>query len=512
MGGPQRPRDTETRTQDPRAESLVEMDFRVIPSIEQLRQRDLVRALERAYGHDAVVTALREEADALRQRIARHRRSDADPADRQPATSAEAAAVIEREAERRLLRDSQPSLRLVINATGVIIHTNLGRAPLAGPALARLAAIAGGYSNLEYDLEGGSRGARDLHAEALLRRLTGCEAAALVNNNAAATLLLLTALAAGREVVISRGELVEIGGGFRVPEVMAQSGAVLREVGTTNRTRIADYESAITDRTSLILRVHRSNFRIEGFTEQPTLEELVALGRRSQIPVAEDLGSGWLLGGPAEGAGEPADTLSAALRDEPRVQASVGAGVDVLCFSGDKLLGGPQAGILLGRASLLARIRRHPLMRALRADKMTYAALEATLSEYLSGRAAQTVPVVRMIAMPEEAIAARAEVLASRLQSIHELQVTLVKGTSTIGGGSAPGSALPTRLVALRHRAWSADRLDQELRRLDPPVVARIENDQVMLDLRTVLPDQDDVLATLLARLGDAPPVTPKRT
>jgi L-seryl-tRNA(Ser) seleniumtransferase len=307
----------------------------------------------------------------------------------------------------------------------------------------------------------------------------------IVNNNAAATLVSLAALAAGREVVISRGELVEIGGGFRVPEVMAQSGAVLREVGSTNRTRVSDYAAAISDRTALILRVHPSNFTIEGFTERPQLQQLVDLGRRFGIPVAEDLGSGFM--------GVPRNIP--ALRDEPTGAASIAAGAAVVMFSGDKLLGGPQAGIIAGSASTIARVRQHPLMRAVRADKMTYAALEATLEEYAADRASDTVPVVRMIAAPIEQISRRAEALAERFTSAG-LVAEVVDGFSTIGGGSAPGSRLPTRLVAL---TLPAERLEASLRAQQPPVIARIENGRVVLDLRTVPPGEDDRLLLLVS-------------
>ena len=379
----------------------------------------------------------------------------------------------------------------MINATGVVLHTNLGRAPLARAAADRVAALAVGYTNLEYDIERGTRGRRDVHAERLLCGLTGAEAALVVNNNAAATLLALTALAAGREVIISRGELVEIGGGFRVPDVMAQSGAVLREVGTTNRTRAADYAAAINDRTALILRVHPSNFRIEGFTERPQLAELVALGRRFEIPVAEDLGSGYF---PLDGM--PPDGL----RDEPAVTRSVASGADVVMFSGDKLLGGPQAGIIAGTRAAISRIRAHPLMRALRVDKLTYAALEATLGEYAAGRARSTVPVAMMLALTADEIGRRADALASAL-SAHGLHAGVADGQSTIGGGSAPGSALPTRLVTIAHPTLSAAALEERLRLLTPPVIARIENDRVVLDLRTVDPADDEMLAAALQTL-----------
>ena len=446
-------------------------DFRVIPSIEQLRQRAEVRSLEEKYGRDAIVGALREAAAALRDALGR---GDAAPADEQAAVDR-----IARDAEARLARGFQPSLRRVINASGVVIHTNLGRAPLAAPALARLAQLGAGYTNLEYDLARGGRGSRAVHAELLLTRITDAEAAAVVNNNAAATLLMLAALAAGREVLISRGELVEIGGGFRVPDVMAQSGCILREVGTTNRTRAGDYSAALGDRTALILRVHPSNFRIEGFTERPPLAELVALGRQFNVPVVEDLGSGALL------------PLAAG---EPLVGDSVAAGAAVVCFSGDKLLGGPQAGILVGRRDLIDRIRTHPLMRALRVDKLTYAALEATLVECLAGRAVATVPVARMLSMTAAEIEPRARALAERLRAAG-WQADVVDGMSAVGGGSAPGVELPTKLVALSRAGQSADALEATLRSGNPPVIARIERDRVVLDLRTVAAEDDRLIA-----------------
>ncbi len=452
-------------------------DFRIIPSIEQLRQRAAVRPLEARFGHEALVAALREASTALRSLIL------ADGPD-VPRDAEAAALAIERAATAQLSRQFRGSLRPVLNATGVILHTNLGRAPLADAALERVHAL-GAYTNLEYDLQEGRRGSRSDHAEALLTTLTGAEAATVANNNAAATLLMLAALATGREVLISRGELVEIGGGFRVPDVMAQSGAILREVGTTNRTRTSDYAAAISERTALILRVHRSNFRIEGFTARPSLHELVALGREFQIPVVEDLGSGAMV----------------PLAGEPTVAASVETGVEVVCFSGDKLLGGPQAGILVGRTDALARIKRHPLMRAFRVDKLTYAALEATLLEYAAGRAHQTVPVVRMLTMGVADIGRRARALADRLAAAG-WAVDIIDGESTVGGGSAPGVVLPTRLVSLSRSPWSPDALDARLRTLEVPIVGRIEHDRFVLDLRTIAPGDDERLAAALMSLA----------
>lgn len=451
-------------------------DFRVIPSIEQLRQRAAVAALERQHGHAATLDALRQAADAVRADIA---------AGHHVGTAEDVAGNIESRLAWQLAGEARGSLRPVINATGVVIHTNLGRAPLASMALGRVFDVAQGYANLEYDLQQGRRGSRSVHAAALLTALTGAEAAVVTNNNAAATMLILAALGAGREVIISRGELVEIGGGFRVPDVMAQSGAVLREVGTTNRTRVADYRAAIGPRTAMLLRVHPSNFRIEGFTERPTLDDMVRAARDADIPVVEDLGSGCLIEG---------------LAAEPTVQQSIAAGVDLVCFSGDKMLGGPQCGIIVGRQALVQRLQQHPLMRALRVDKLTLAALEATLIEYRAGRAAASVPVVRMLTASAESIEARAHQLAARLHA-GRWRVALMSGASAVGGGSAPGIGLDTVLLAIEHPQWSADTLEGKLRALDTPVIARIEADRVVLDLRTVFEEQDEPLARALAAL-----------
>ena len=455
-------------------------EYQLIPSIEQLRQRAAVRALEAQFGSDATLAALREAAGELRAALGVSPSSA-------PASREDAALAIERNAGTQLTTRSRGSLRPVINATGVIVHTNLGRAPLAASARARLGEMAAGYTNLEYDLANGERGSRNLHAESLLKAVTGAESALVVNNNAAATLLILSALAAGHEVLISRGELVEIGGGFRVPDVMRQSGAVLREVGTTNRTRVSDYTASASPKTAMILRVHPSNFRIEGFSERPSLEALVQAARSIGVPIVEDLGSGCLVEG---------------LADEPTVQQSLSAGVDLVCFSGDKLLGGPQAGIIAGRVDLIRQLARHPLMRALRVDKLTLAALEATLAEYAAGRAHDTVPVQRMVRLTAEAVEERARRLADRLNG-KGWRIALISGTSAVGGGSAPGVSLPTVLLAIDRDGLSPDELESRLRSLETPVIARIESDRVVLDLRTVLPDQDEQLGALLNRVTD---------
>lgn len=456
------------------------VNVRAIPSIEQLRRRPSIRILEGRFGHRAVVEALRLVAADVRQEIrTRDTTSTGEPI----------VTRIEELTIEYLSKLFRPSLIPVINATGVVLHTNLGRAPLATSAVDQVVTVAGGYSNLEYDIERGVRGRRDVHAEGLLKTLTGADGAVIVNNNAAAVLLVLASLAAGREVIVSRGELVEVGGGFRIPDVMTQSGARLREVGTTNRTRASDYAAAVSDRTALIFRVHPSNFRIEGFTERPRLAELVELGRRLNVPVVEDLGGGLL-------AASPDHLLQ---RDEPTVRATVDAGIDLCCFSGDKLLGGPQSGIVVGRETLVAQLRRHPLMRALRVDKMTYAALEATLGEYASNRAAVAVPVQRMLSASSNELRKRALGLASRINAQAEAwKAEVLEGSSAVGGGAAPGLNLPTWLVAVEARMLSAAQLEQHLRLASTPVVARIESDRVVLDLRTVLPEQDEDLGSIL--------------
>ncbi|MGB9458723.1 MAG: L-seryl-tRNA(Sec) selenium transferase [Bryobacteraceae bacterium] len=379
--------------------------------------------------------------------------------------------------EKALDAIARPSLRRVINATGVVVHTNLGRAPLAAFS------VQPGYSNLEYDLATGKRGKRDVHAGQLLERLLGAPAIA-VNNNAAALLLALNELAAGGEVVVSRGELIEIGDGFRIPEILARSGAALREVGTTNRTRIEDYRDALSDRTRLLLRVHPSNFRIQGFTARPELGELVALGRERGLPVFEDLGSGCIV------------DLRPFGIDEPLVSASLEAGVDLVSFSGDKLLGGPQAGIIAGKPEIVARLRRNPLFRALRLDKLIYQALETTLRLLLLERWDE-IPALAMIRQPAAAIRARAEALAAQVPG---LRAEIVPGVSVIGGGATPEQSIPTWLIAIE--CPDAAAAERQLRAADPPVVARIEKDRLLVDLRTVLPEEEAALLSAFAAIG----------
>ena len=399
---------------------------------------------------------------------------------------------IQRRLDERLQQIMVPSLRRVINATGVILHTNLGRAPLAREAVAAVADIATGYANLEYDVDAGRRGQREAHCRALLSRLTGAEDAIVANNCAAAVLLVLNTIAEGGEVIASRGELIEIGGSFRIPEVMEKSGARLREVGTTNRTRAGDYQRAINENTRLILRVHPSNYRILGFTERPTVEDLVALGERAGIPVFEDAGSGCLL-----------DLAPYGVTDEPLVGDSIKAGMSVVAFSGDKLLGGPQAGIIVGKREIIERVRKNPLMRALRVDKMTYAALEATLRLYERG-AATRVPAIHAMAMTAAEIEARAVSLTQRLESLTNgrFLFSLADGVSVIGGGSAPEVRLPTVVIAIRSQEMTAEVIAARLRGGPTPIIARTESDLVLLDLRTVAAEEEALLLAALADLA----------
>lgn len=456
--------------------------LRLLPSISALLQSPEGLQLSAEFGRPLATRALRQVVAEARAAV------------RQGAPCPSPSELLSA-ARRWLSATLQPSLRPVINATGVIINTNLGRAPLSAAALQAMQTVAHGYANLEYDLEAGERGSRSVHAAALLRELTGAEAALVVNNNAAAVLLTLSTLAAGREVVISRGQLVEIGGGFRVPDVMRQSGCLLVEVGTTNRTRLSDYAAAISERTALLLAVHPSNFRLTGFVESTPIGDLVRLAHDHGLLVMEDLGSGCLL--PSERYG---------LAHEPMPQESLAAGVDVVCFSGDKLLGGPQAGIILGRAALLERIARHPLMRALRVDKLTLAALEATLRHYQRGEAEEAIPIWRMIALPLARLQERAQRWARILRE-QGLAASVRSGESTVGGGSLPGETLPTALLALVEGEvpCSLEELARRLRARPVPIVGRILRDALLLDPRTVLEEQDEELLTgLIACLRGA--------
>ena len=456
--------------------------LRQIPSVDELLLQPHLAALAERVDRNLVVEVARTVLSDLRARIAGETNFTA--------VSLAAAAVekfITAEVERILSRSLLP----VINATGVILHTNLGRAPLPPSVVEEFRHTATQYSNLEYDLEAGARGKRDVHTSELLTRLTGAESAIVVNNCAAAVLVTLAALARGGEVLVSRGELIEIGDGFRIPEIMEQSGALLREVGTTNRTRLADYENAINEKTRLLLRVHPSNFKVTGFTDKPSLEELVALSQRSGLPLVEDLGSGCLV------------DLSEQGVSEPTARQSVDAGVSIVMFSGDKLLGGPQAGIIAGKKDLIARVRRHPLFRALRVDKLTIAALEATLGAYL--RAAwDEIPVMRMIRATPQELKRRAENFIRELRPelpLDEVEIEITDGASLAGGGSTPSQSLPSKVIRISSTRYSVTKLEQRLRRAPSgiSVIARVEDDRVVLDLRTVFPEQEPLLIKTLA-------------
>ena len=458
--------------------------FRELPSVDELIRTSALAALANSNGMAVVTDATRVVLARLREEISS---GFLDSQSLRVALD-----TIPNAVEAQLRKSLTHSLRPVINATGVILHTNLGRAPLTPAAFDHIRETANSYSNLEFDLGAGERGKRDVHVERLFRKLLAESSTAVstivVNNNAAAVLLALNTLADEGEVIVSRGELVEIGGSFRIPDVMAKSGATLREVGTTNRTRIADYEKAISERTRLLLRVHRSNFEITGFTEQPSTEELVKLSRQRGIPVMEDLGSGALV-----------DLEQFGIRGEPTVLDSLRMGVDVVTYSGDKLLGGPQAGLLSGRSELIARMRANSLFRALRVDKLTYAAFESTLLAYVK-RDYAAIPTLRMMNLSQAEIGARAERLAAAVES-SKIQATVIDGESVIGGGAAPSSVLPTRLVALTCSGVSADELAARLRTCDPPIIARVDEGRVLLDLRTVFPELDQTLARLLGAL-----------
>ncbi len=442
------------------------MSLRSLPAVEKLLKTPEAGELMARYGRPLTLDAIREVLDSIRGDILAGNDKTVPEPD-----------AILLDVQRCLDAWTRPSIVPVINASGVILHTNLGRAPLSLAAIRAMDVVSRGYSNLEFDLETGKRGSRLIHAEAVLKRLTGAEAAVVVNNNAAAVLLTLSALAARGRVIIPRSQLIEIGGGFRVPDVMKQSGAKLVEVGTTNKVRLADYEAAIDEApAALVMRAHPSNFKIIGFTEEPALSEVVAAAHARGVPVVDDLGSGALL-----------DTARYGLTHEPMVQESLAAGVDLVCFSGDKLLGGPQAGIILGRADLVAKIKKHPLARAVRADKTALAGLTATLLHYLKDEAEREIPVWRMMSRPLEAIRATAEAWRAKLRAGE-----VIEGQSTIGGGSLPGETLPTCLLALDVK--SPDRFLARLRQQNPPVIARTEKDRVLFDPRTVLPEQEGAL------------------
>jgi L-seryl-tRNA(Ser) seleniumtransferase len=459
------------------AGSDLNAQLRQIPAVEELLNRATLDNLAARVGRRFLTAQLREVLAGIRQEMIAGKRSGAVSAD-----------LIETLTEAAVNKALAYSLQPVINATGVVLHTNLGRAPLSHEALAHAGEIATQYSNLEYDIAAGRRGERDVHLTGAAE-LLGAEAAIAVNNNAAAVLLVLNALGEGGEVIVSRGELIEIGGSFRIPEIMSKSGAILREVGTTNRTRISDYRNAINERTRLLLRVHPSNFSIEGFTERPTLEELVALGREKKLPVYEDLGSGCLISLAPQG-----------LHSERPAGESLATGADVISISGDKMLGGPQAGIIAGKREMVRQIRRNPLFRALRVDKITYAILESTFRAY-SQEQYDRIPALRMIRATAAEVDERARWMMEGFPA-GALTWELVDGQSVIGGGSAPGFTIPTRLIALRHSGKSAAALESQLRLGRPAVLARVESDRLLIDLRTVLTDQLGPLCDALKALA----------
>ena len=448
------------------------MNLRGLPSIEQLLQTHLAAELIASYGRPLTLQAIRTALDELRRRISKS--GEATLPDWE---------ILLTQAADLLHIWAAPTLLPVINASGVILHTNLGRAPLSIAARQSMDAVSRGYSNLEFNLETGKRGSRLIHAGTLLQRLTGAEDTLVVNNNAAAILLVLSALANKKRVIVSRSQLIEIGGGFRIPDVMRQSGAKLVEVGTTNRVHLSDYEEALAEPTALVMHAHRSNFQMIGFTGEPERKEIADLAHKFGVLFADDLGSGTLLA-----------TERYGLAHEPTVQESLAAGADLVCFSGDKLLGGPQAGILIGKADLLARIKKHPLARAVRADKLCLAALTATLLHYLKDEAEDQIPIWRMISVTPEQVKARAEYLAAELG-----QGEILASESTVGGGSLPGESLPTWVLALTVK--SSDAFLEKLRREQPPVIARTENNRILLDPRTVLPEQDGALLVSLANV-----------
>lgn len=443
--------------------------LRDLPSVEQLLQRS--NELIRQHGRPLTLDALRLSLEEARARFMAN-----------PEAGLLSTEMILAKAESHITEWTAPTLRPVINATGVILHTNLGRAPLSSATIAAIKEAAEDYSTLEYDLEKGQRGSRLIHAEAILHKLTGAEAAIVVNNNASAVLLVLSALAHRKRVVISRTQLVEIGGGFRVPDVMKQSGAKLIEVGATNKVRLLDYREALEEPTALVMRAHRSNFKIVGFTEEPELKELVGIAHQANVPVVDDLGSGALL-----------DTAKYGLAHEPTVGESLAAGVDLVCFSGDKLLGGPQAGIILGKKGLINRIKKHPLARAVRADKTCLAGITATLLHYLKDEAEREIPVWKMMSLSLEEVRSRAEAWRAALG-----QGEVIPSESAVGGGSLPDECISTFVFALRVK--SPTTFLKQLRECLPPVIARVENDTILFDPRTVL-DDEKLLANLKSLL-----------
>ena len=442
-----------------------ESDLRKLPSVDALLQSREGERLQGIYGRDLTVSAIRETVGDVRQKVGKEGGTVPLP----EILIADVAALLE--------KWTHPTLEPVINATGVILHTNLGRSPLSADTLSAIQKVAQGYATLEYDLEKGKRGSRYVHTEDLLVRLTGAEAGLVVNNNASALLLILSALSSRRRTLVSRTQLIEIGGGFRIPDVMVQSGAVLHEIGTTNRVNIKDYQKAIEEEPiKLVLRAHRSNFKLIGFTAEPTLAEIAEVAHQADLPLIDDLGSGSLL-----------DTSQYGLVHEMTVMESLADGSDMVCFSGDKLLGGPQAGIIVGRKDLVDKLRKHPIARAVRADKLALAGLSATLMHYLKGEAEKKVPIWQMISMDMNTIEERAQHWKRTLK-----KAEIIDGESAVGGGSLPGECLPTRLVALD--VPNPDHFLTRLRHSRPPIIARVEDGRVLIDPRTVLPQQEGAL------------------
>ncbi len=458
-----------------------EQTLRNLPSMDSLLKRASLQTLIAAQGREAVRDRLRAVLDDLRAELKTQNTY---------ANTEALATEAERRLRARFVQRQQAFTQRVINATGVVLHTNLGRAPLSQSAIEAIAQTASGYCNLEYDLATGARGKRGSGLEAMLRDLLHCEAAAVVNNCAAAVYLTLNTLAEGGEVLVSRGELIEIGGSFRLPDVIAKSGARICEVGTTNRTRLSDFADAINEHTKIILRSHPSNYRIVGFTERPSLAALTSLAQERGLPLFEDLGSGALL-----------DMTTIGLHDEPTVQHSIAARVPVVAFSGDKLLGGPQAGIILGEKDLISRIKRNPMMRAFRVDKLIFSALEATLAAYASGQALTDLPAMAALHATKDDIARRARSFIRRVRN-DELKLRLVDGNSVVGGGSAPEALLPTKLISITNAKASAAQMEAQLRQSAPPIIARIEADQLWLDLRTVSRAEEKELLAVLQGIG----------
>ncbi|HEX8495408.1 MAG TPA: L-seryl-tRNA(Sec) selenium transferase [Pyrinomonadaceae bacterium] len=466
--------------------------LRALPSVDALLRTDAARALRERVGAEHLTTVARAVTEELRADI--QAQSGSDNHDNGAMTKEALLAEAARRLESILRREMSAGLRRVINASGVILHTNLGRAPLSEAARNALINEAARYCTLEYDVQSGSRGRRGARCEQLLAELTSAEDALVVNNCAAAALLILTTLAHEGETIVSRGELVEIGGDFRVPDVMSQSGTRLVEVGTTNRTRLDDYRRAITERTRLVMRVHPSNYRIVGFTSSPALSELAELAHEANLTLYEDAGSGALV-----------DLRPYELEGEPVIRESIAAGADLVSFSGDKLLGAAQAGLIVGRRSLVAQLRKHPLYRALRADKLALAALEATLDAHRSGRAMTEIPTLRMLAMTYAETEARSLAFLQKLQTrsgANKLRCEIIEGFSAIGGGAAPTTHPRTAQLALKHARLSADALEEALRRSNPPVIARISEDKVLLDLRTVAEDEEAELLEALTAIS----------